>query len=193
MQLTNNESIKDNDIVYVFAFFCKQTFHYDANYWTNKQEFEPSKGITLDSTVETKLSTYHSTPFTQICLGMKYYNVKGWTTLNLKGTSLFDLILSGTHHSTSLPVADWKKLIPSGALLQSQCPVQGINALRGDTGVRIGIVATRTCGVSSDYNSRLGFGAKGKSCGQDGTNTCGNDARCGVVSSKKTVGYILVK
>ena len=124
---------------------------------------------------------------------MKYNDEKGWTTLNLTGASLFDLISSGTHHSTSLPVADWKKLIPSGALLQSQCRVQGINALRGDTGVRIGIIATRTCGVSSDYNSRLGFGAKGWSCGQDGNTACGNDARCDVVLSKKTVGYILVK
>ena len=148
----------------------------------------------LDDSHETKLSTYHSTPFTQICLGMKHNNEKRWITLNLKGTSLFDLISSNTHHSTSLPVADWKSLIPSGAKLQSQCRVQGINTLRGDTGVRIGIVATKTCGVLGDYNSRLGFGAKGTSCGQDGTNTCGNDARCSSTNlSTKTMGYILVK
>ena len=125
---------------------------------------------------------------------MQYNKEKSWITLNLKGTSLLDLISSNTHHPTSLPIEEWKGLISSGAKLQSQCPVQGINALQGDTGVRIGIIATKTCGVSSDYNSRLGFGAKGSSCGQDGTNTCGNDARCGVdMTTKKTMGYILVK
>ena len=143
--------------------------------------------------METKPSTYFTTSFTQICLGMKYNGEKGWTTLNLASTSLFDLISSNTYHATDLAVSEWKGLIPSGTVLQPNCRVQGINAVRGDTGVRIGIIATKTCGVNSDYNSRLGFGAKGSSCGQDGTNRCGNDARCGQALSKKTMGYILVK
>ena len=176
------------------SFFFQPTFRYNANYWTNKQEFQPGYGGTLDGSLETKLSTYHSTPFTQICLGMKDNDEKGWATVELAGTSLFDLISSGTHHQTYLAVADWKSLIPSGAVLQSQCPVQGINAYRGDTGARIGIIATKTCGVAGDYNSRIGFGTKGWSCGQDGKSACGNQARCSTpTSSKKTVGYILVK
>ena len=114
--------------------------------------------------------------------------------VELAGPSLFDLISSGTHHQTNLEVADWKSLIPSGAVLQSQCPIQGINAFRGDTGARIGIIATKTCGVAGDYNSRIGFGTKGSSCGQDGNTACGNDARCSSPAlSKKTVGYVLVK
>ena len=148
----------------------------------------------MDSYYETKLSTYHTTSFTQICLGMKYNNAFGWTTVNLHGDSLFDLISSNTHHGTNLTVYEWTKLIPSGTSLQSNCRVQGINVARGGTGVRIGIIATKTCEVASDYNSRLGFGAKGDSCGQDSTNTCGNDARCSHLAlSKKTMGYVLVK
>ena len=144
--------------------------------------------------METKLSTYYTTPFTQICLGMKYNSVKRWTTLNLPSTSLFDLISSNTYYATDLAVSKWKGLISSGnAVLQPNCRIQGINAVRGDTGVRIGIIATKTCGVDADYNSRLGFGAKGWSCGQDGNNRCGNDARCNGVASIKTTGYILVK
>ena len=143
--------------------------------------------------METQPSTYFTTSFTQICLGMKYNGEIGWTTLNLTSTSLFDLISSNAHHATDLAVSEWSGLIPSGTVLQPNCRVQGINAVRGDTGVRIGIIATKTCGVNSDYNSRLGFGAKGSSCGQDGLNSCGNDARCGQASTKKTMGYILVK
>jgi hypothetical protein len=124
---------------------------------------------------------------------MKHNNEKGWTALNLTSTSLFDLISSNTYHAIDLAVPEWIGLIPSGVVLQPKCRIQGINVVRGDTGVRIGIIATKTCGVNADYNSRLGFGAKGTSCGQDGTNRCGNDARCDQALSKKTVGYILVK
>ena len=49
--------------------------------------------------------------------------------------------------------------IPSGAVLQRKWRIRRINAVRGDTGVRIGIIATKTC-VNCDYNSMLGFGAK---------------------------------
>lgn len=114
----------------------------------------------------------------------------------MASTSLFDLISSNTFRETSLAVSDWEGLIPSGTALQRHCRIQGINAVRGDTGVRIGIIATKTCGVNGDYNSRLGFGAKGTSCGQDGSNWCGNDARCDAhpnALSVKTMGYILVK
>lgn len=124
---------------------------------------------------------------------MKYNNVKGWTSFNLTGDSLFDLVSSNVYHATDNPIAEWKKLIPAGVALQDKCRLQGINVARGDTGVRIGIIATKTCGNAGHYNSRLGFGAKGISCGQDGTNKCGNEARCDQVSSKKTIGYILVK
>ncbi|XP_028398661.1 uncharacterized protein LOC114522223 [Dendronephthya gigantea] len=172
----------------------KQTFAYDASYWTNKQEYQSDKGNVLDDNSETKLSTYHTTPFTQICLGMKYNNQKGWTTLSLTSSSLFDLVSSNTYHQTTMAVTQWKKLIPSGAALQPNCRMQGINTQRGGTGVRIGIIATKTCGVDGDYNSRLGFGGKGTSCGQDGNNRCGYDARCvNGGTSKKTTGYILVR
>ncbi len=124
---------------------------------------------------------------------MKYNNETGWTTLNLTSTSLFDLISSNTHHATDLAVSEWSGLIPSGTVLQPNCRVQGINAVRGDTGVRIGIIATKTCGVNSDYNSRLGFGAKGLGCGAIGANSCGNVVPCGPALSKETMGYILVK
>lgn len=148
----------------------------------------------LDDNSETKLSTYYTTPFSQICLGMKYNQEKGWMTLNLTSTSLFDLISKNTHHQTTIAVTEWKKLIPSGAELQPNCPKQGINAQRGGTGVCVGIIATKTCGVDAHYNSRLGFGAKGTSCGQDGNNRCGFDARCvNGATSKKTKGYILVR
>ena len=127
---------------------------------------------------------------------MSYNNYKRWKVIEIGGSSLYDLISSNQHHATTLKVSSWQELIPGGGSLQENCPLQGINVQLGDTGVRIGIIATKTCNVDEDYNSRLGFGMKGESCGQDGTNTCGNDARCKAKpqdSSIKTFGYILVK
>jgi hypothetical protein len=49
---------------------------------------------------------------------MKHNNEKGWTTLNLTSTSLFDLISSNTYHAIDLAVPEWIGLIPSGVVLQ---------------------------------------------------------------------------
>jgi hypothetical protein len=129
---------------------------------------------------------------------MKHDDVKGWTILNLTSTSLFDLISSNEYHATNLTELEWTGLIPTGSSLlpaeHPQCRIQGINVVGGDTGVRIGIIGSKYClKTSPQYDSRLGFGGKGGSCGQDHTNTCGNEVRCGVTISKKTIGYILVK
>ena len=46
------------------------TFTYSSKYWTNKQELQPSAGTTRlgKEQKETKLATYHKTPFKYICL-----------------------------------------------------------------------------------------------------------------------------
>ena len=127
---------------------------------------------------------------------MSYNSKTGWAIIEISSSSLFDLISSSVYTSTALPVSKWKDLIDGETSLQTKCRIQGINVARGDTGARIGIIATKKCNNNGDYNSRLGFGTKGTSCGQDGTNTCGNDARCNAKPrdlSKKTFGYILVK
>jgi len=88
----------------------KQTFTYDSKYWNNTVAYNEGGGTGLHDT-ETKLSSFWSTPFTQLCLGMKYQDETNWITLNYAGSSLRDVIGNGTFKETHLNVTEWKKLL----------------------------------------------------------------------------------
>lgn len=176
----------------------KQTFTYHSEYWSNTVAYNEGGGTNL-AEVETKLSTYWSTPFTQLCLGMKYKMEENWIVLGHTGSSLYDVIANGTHTPTNLTIGDWKTLL-NNCKLWDNCTVQGFNS--GDltaslsAKARIGIVGDRysPCEKNGSFKSRIGFGTTGSALDMDPLNSCGNEFKS-LVSSvrKKAFGYIFVQ
>ncbi len=93
----------------------KQTFTYDSEYWNNTVAYNEGAGTNMADT-ETKLSSFWSTPFTRLCLGMKYQNEKNWIALDYVGSSLRDVIGNGTFKETNLNVTEWKKLLKNSQI-----------------------------------------------------------------------------
>lgn len=62
---------------------------------------------------ETKLSSYWSTPFTRLCLGMRDAAEQdtNWISLEHAATSLRDVINNGTYTATNLTITKWKSLL----------------------------------------------------------------------------------
>lgn len=77
---------------------------------------------------ETKLSSFWSTPFTRLCLGMKYQNEKNWIALDYVGSSLRDVIGNSTFKETNLTVTEWKKLL-NNSEIQVKTKSQMLNTL----------------------------------------------------------------
>ena len=75
---------------------------------------------------ETKLASYHNTPFTKLCLGMTRNDVTNWILVKHTATSLYSVIADG-----ELPRnkgrAEWMSLL-NDAVLQSACNKEGFNA-----------------------------------------------------------------
>ncbi|KAL9985310.1 hypothetical protein ACROYT_G007699 [Oculina patagonica] len=171
----------------------KQTFTYDSEYWNNTVAYNEGAGTNLADT-ETKLSSFWSTPFTRLCLGMKYQNEKNWIALDYVGSSLRDVIGNGTFKETNLNVTEWKKLLKNSAI-QDGCNFQGFNSqdktsFSNRPKARIGILgAPSQC--SATAQSRIGFGTTGSFYMMDDSNSCGNEHTS--VSHKKAFGYIFVQ
>lgn len=104
---TNSQSV---EFTWLFFSSLKETFKYDSEYWNNTVAYNESSGTSLHNT-ETKLSSFWSTPFTRLCLGMKYQNETNWIALNYAGSSLREVIGNGTFKETNLTVTEWKKLL----------------------------------------------------------------------------------
>ena len=178
-------------------FLClklQSTFHYDSSLWSNTVTYNLEGGKTgLDST-ETKLPTYWNTPFTKICLGMRYHSIR-FIVLNKQANSLYSLIADGQYRATHLDHHTWKKLIGPQASLQRSCNREGFNPKSEDhrgSKARIGIIANEQNECFS-CDSRIGFGTGGKT---DDSNTCGNEATHSPDNGDrhiKAMGYILVQ
>ena len=95
----------------------QQTFTYYAEYWNNTVAYNESAGTSLNED-ETKLSSFWSTPFTRLCLGMKHpaNGVTNWIALNYSASSLRDVIGDGTFRPTNLSVTEWKKLLNNSGI-----------------------------------------------------------------------------
>ena len=95
----------------------QQTFTYYAEYWNNTVAYNESAGTSLNED-ETKLSSFWSTPFTRLCLGMKRpaNGVTNWIALNYPASSLRDVIGDGTFRPTNLSVTEWKKLLNNSGI-----------------------------------------------------------------------------
>ena len=110
--------------------------------------------------IETKLPTYWNTPFSKICLGMKFGRQIKFHVINITANSLSSLIADGNYRPTSLGRDTWKSLIGPQASLQMNCNKEGFNVQSGDVRhakARTGFLANNendchTC------DSKIGFG-----------------------------------
>ena len=173
----------------------QRTFHYDSQFWSNRNAYNFAGGKTGFDSQETKLPTYWNTSFSKICLGMKINNQLRFIVINRHANSLFSLIADGKYHATSLGRNTWKSLVGSRASLQRNCNKEGFNAV-GDSPrqskARIGITANEQNDCGS-CDSRIGFGTGGR---PDDSNTCGNEATYSPDNGNKHIkamGYILVQ
>ena len=166
-------------------------FHYDSNYWRDKNEYNLPGGETGFDEHETKLPTYWNTSFAKICLGMKIGQQIKFIVIEKKANSLYSLIADGEYRQTSLGRDTWKTLIGPEASLQRNCNREGFNAAstRNDRSkARIGIIANNENDCKS-CNTRIGFGTAGE---EPDDNTCGNKA-VGRNEHIRAMGYILVQ
>ena len=152
--------------------------------------------------METKLATFWSTPFTQLCVGMKVNNLIRFIPISYKANSLYDIFADGKFRATSIPRDTWKSLYKDSSL-QKNCGRQGFNVVAEDkhhARVRIGIIGNNEISCHS-ADSFIGFGAIDASqrryCGQSNiVNSCGNSAYCYPDNGDKEVramGYIFVR
>ena len=176
-------------------FFRQMTFHYDSQLWSNNESFNAHDGTTGFDTLETKLPTYWSTPFSKICLGMKINTQLNFISIDRPSNSLHALVADGQYRNIMLGRDKWKKLVGSQASLQHNCNKDGFNVFGANFGLsrtRIGILGNNEDNCRS-CDSRIGFGAGGA---PDNSNTCGNEVRYGGDNGDKhlkTMGYILVQ
>ncbi|XP_022807034.1 uncharacterized protein LOC111344099 [Stylophora pistillata] len=152
-----------------------ETFHYNAEYWTDKRGFNQDGGKIGFDSQQTKLPTYWNTPFRKVCLGMRIGQNKRFVVVNKQAESLYSLIAGGNYSSTSLGRDTWKTLIGPNAYLQLNCNKEGFNVMSTDSNharARIGIIGNNENNCRST-DSWIGFGTEpfhGK------TLTCGNYA-----------------
>ena len=171
------------------------TFHYDSEYWSDKNEYNLPGGETGFDSQETKLPTYWNTSFSKICLGMKIDHKINFVFINKQAKSLYSLIADGQYRATSLGRDKWKTLIGSQASLQCKCNREGFNAaaeIQGHSKARIGLLGNNENNCNT-ADSRIGLGTGGI---PDKSNTCGNDAAETADNKKKgikAIGYILVQ
>jgi len=174
----------------------KDTFNYDSNWWKTKTPYG-AKYPAFDSN-EAKLASYSSVPFKQLRLGMRVSGKYRWLVVNYSASSLYAAIADGKYRATKRGRVAWMSLV-SGSSLQTLCNREGFNvsASGAHARVRIGIVGNQQNNCSSP-DSRLGFGARGSTCGQDNNNTCGNVGRkncsaSGGDKNLKAFGYVFVR
>ena len=170
-------------------------FHYDSILWGNQEIFNLVGGETGFDSQETKLPTYWNTTFSKICLGMKIGLQIKFIVINKPADSLYSLIADGQYNATSLGRDTWKALIGSEASLQSNCNMEGFNAVGSNPAhskARIGWISNNENDCSS-CDSRIGLGTGGF---HSDTNSCGNEATIGPENGDKhikAIGYILVQ
>ena len=93
------------------AFIFQKTFKYtELNRWENKEQFNIRASKTGLDEEETKTSAFGDTPLNKLCLGMKYEGVTRWIGIDVKGSSLYD-VMKGGERETNLGEDKWKSLL----------------------------------------------------------------------------------
>jgi hypothetical protein len=126
------------------------------------------------------------------------YSLK-FMRIDYSASSLHSVIADGTYKATRNGRDSWKRLV-QGASLQRNCNREGFNVNMEFGNI---IAARARIGIASNQendcvtcDSRIGVGMDGSLCGQDSSNSCGNEARCSADNgdkSIKTYGYIFVQ
>ncbi|XP_046852087.1 uncharacterized protein LOC124445407 [Xenia sp. Carnegie-2017] len=180
----------------------KNTFHYSSPYWSNKKAYHIGEGMTGFDEQEAKLPTYWTTPFNEICLGMKQNNDLRFISISYKASSLHGIITDGKYRTTSIGRSKWLSLA-ANANIQRHCNLEGFNVnpvkCRGCSKVRIGILGNNENECRSP-DSYIGFGGLASFnriyCQMPKIpNTSGNSAYCrlGGNIEIRTMGYVLVR
>ena len=182
----------------------QKTFVYGSSYWSNKLSYNPIGGESGFDNVETKLPTYWSTSFNEVCIGMKVGSDLRFITIPYAGQSLHSVIAGGKFRATNVGREKWKSLI-AGSSLQRNCNKEGFNNYENSkphTSVRIGIRGNEQKDCKST-DSFLGLGSKShkiaSQCRVERSRvppTSGNFAGCRPDNGKvniKSMGYILVR
>jgi hypothetical protein len=118
------------------------TFDYSSAYWTDRTGYLNIHGRFGFDDVETKMPSYWSASFKEICIGMKVGNDLRFLTIPYAGESLRDLIAEDKFLATNVGREKWKSLIANSSL-QSTCHKEGFNIYYLETKhviARIGIV-----------------------------------------------------
>ena len=146
---------------------------------------------------ETKLASYHNTPFKKVCLGMTRNNVTNWILVklvNYTATTLYSLIKDGNYRETNAGRAEWMSLI-NGTLLQDNCNKEGFNFQCSKTNSwrksRIGILGNNENNCDS-CDSVIGFGIEMKKWKWSSGNIYYIDDQ-DIDIKLKTFGYIFVQ
>ena len=134
--------------------------------WTNNETFNIEGGLEGLTENETKLASYHNTPFTKICLGMTVNNATNMILLNHSANSLYNVIADGIYRRTYLGRDVWLTLVNDGEI-QEYCNKEGFNVEVVGTKLflRIGLAGNEqdNC-VTPD--SSIGFGMQYDEPGQ---------------------------
>ena len=128
---------------------------------------------------------------------MSYGGRTNWMPLHYKANSLFSVIADNRYRATTAGRFNWQRLI-AGSSLQPHCNKEGFNANMNHNDkarIRIGIIANQENDCNSP-DSRIGIGGGGNFCGQDASNSVGNEAKCGGDHGDKHLkafGYVFAK
>lgn len=118
----------------------QQTFIYTSTYWTDKTSFNVEGGKTGFDSEETKLATYSSSPFNQVCFGTTFENQDTFFVTNKTADSIFSVIAGNVLHPTSVGRNTLRKLFGNKGSLEPYCNTEGFNPVCFPILVRIGIL-----------------------------------------------------
>ncbi len=178
----------------------QNTFYYHSQYWANHKTLNVAESLDSLKQIETKFASYSYTPFTKICVGMKYEGEVNWIKLDYSASSMYSLIADGIYHQTNAGRSQWKSLLHPHSSLQRNCNKEGFNVAFSNKGtyVRFGFAANNEEDCGSP-NSVIGFGINVESCSTSSVYqwSSGNVAKCRDVDNGAkalpSFGYIFVQ
>lgn len=176
------------------------TFQYHSQYWTNHSTLNVADALEGFREIESKFASYSNTPFTKICVGMRYKNERKWMKLDYSASSMYSVIADGIFHETNAGRSQWKSLLHPHSSLQNNCNKEGFNIAFSQKGtyLRFGLVANQGKNCNTP-NTLIGFGTEVGECKTLHVFrwSSGNVATCsGVDNGWKalpTFGYIFVQ
>ena len=181
----------------------KTLFNYSSSFWTSQNGYKTHPGRFGFDDVQTKMPSFWSNSFNEICIGMKVGADLRFLTIPYAAESLRSLFDDGEFRATNVGREKWKSLIANSSL-QSACYKEGFNIYVPNTEhtiARIGIVGDE--GVSCNAtDSFIGLGGRNNivspNCyAEDSTfPVSGNLASCTADNGKvniKSMGYILIR